>query len=126
MAIEPKIRQGRNELCKCGSGLKFKWCHGDPSKTAVLERIVQEAMERMIMDEKHRRKLITDQEYNTFLKKRSPDAIRPPVTQSDIQDALTAVGLKRCSGFLCNNPIPDKEVLCPVCKKKANNQSKGK
>ena len=24
-------QQGRNETCKCGSGLKFKKCHGAPS-----------------------------------------------------------------------------------------------
>jgi len=28
--------QGRNESCKCGSGLKFKKCHGTPSRALAL------------------------------------------------------------------------------------------
>lgn len=28
--------QGRNEPCKCGSGLKFKKCHGAPSRNLAL------------------------------------------------------------------------------------------
>jgi hypothetical protein len=27
---KPKEDQGRNDLCQCGSGLKFKRCHGSP------------------------------------------------------------------------------------------------
>jgi preprotein translocase subunit SecA len=27
-AIKERMRQGRNEPCKCGSGKKFKHCHG--------------------------------------------------------------------------------------------------
>ena len=28
--------QGRNEACRCGSGLKFKKCHGTPPRNLAL------------------------------------------------------------------------------------------
>jgi uncharacterized protein len=31
-ATPPKTKVGRNELCPCGSGLKFKKCCGSPAK----------------------------------------------------------------------------------------------
>jgi len=36
--LKPKSEgTGRNQLCRCGSGRKYKHCHGDQSKgTAVL------------------------------------------------------------------------------------------
>ena len=41
-------KQGRNELCTCGSGLKFKKCHGDPAKLLVVRHIANEVMLIMI------------------------------------------------------------------------------
>ena len=42
----------RNEPCSCGSGLKFKKCHGDPAKLAVVKHIANEAMLAMIAQAK--------------------------------------------------------------------------
>ena len=55
MSIQPKNKVGRNELCPCESGLKFKYCHGDPLKQAVCERIAGEAMVQLILEEKRKK-----------------------------------------------------------------------
>jgi len=43
-----KDKERLNEPCSCGSGLKFKKCHGDPAKLAVVKHIANEAMLIMI------------------------------------------------------------------------------
>ena len=43
-----KTKRKRNQPCTCGSGLKFKRCHGDPAKLAVVKHIANEAMLVMI------------------------------------------------------------------------------
>jgi len=49
MGIEiTQDKERRNEPCSCGSGLKFKKCHGDPAKLAVVKHIANEAMLIMI------------------------------------------------------------------------------
>jgi len=58
---------GRNELCPCGSELKYKWCHGDIGKRAVCEAIMRDAMVRLIMREKHKRSIITDEQLEVML-----------------------------------------------------------
>ena len=52
------IEPGRNEPCPCTSGLKFKHCHGDPLKTAVCQRVVDETMVRLITNEKFKKGMI--------------------------------------------------------------------
>jgi hypothetical protein len=42
----------------CGSGLKYKVCHGDPLKRAVCNRVANEKMVRLIYQEKIKRGLI--------------------------------------------------------------------
>lgn len=49
---------GRNDPCPCESGLKYKFCHGDPAKQAICNRVVQEAMLRLIFDERVKQKII--------------------------------------------------------------------
>lgn len=105
---------GRNEACVCGSGLKYKRCHGDPCKLAICNRIVDEHMTGLIMKEKLDRGLITKREHNAFLAKRRPDALREPVTQKDINKLLDSAGLKRCA---CGIPIPDNCEMCVKCKR---------
>lgn len=48
MAIQSKHKVGRNDPCPCGSGLKYKRCHGDPGKIAICEQAVRETMLRLI------------------------------------------------------------------------------
>lgn len=48
----------RNRLCPCGSGLKYKWCHGDPLKKEVCNRVANEKMFQLIHQEKKKRGLI--------------------------------------------------------------------
>lgn len=45
-------KPGRNEPCPCGSGLKYKKCHGDPLKQALCNRTANEKMVVLIEDEK--------------------------------------------------------------------------
>lgn len=57
MPLRTKHKVGRNERCMCGSGLKFKHCHGDPQKVAVCNRVANEKMVELIVAEKRKRKM---------------------------------------------------------------------
>ena len=48
----------RNSPCPCGSGLKFKYCHGDPLKQAVCNRVANEKMVELIRQEQKKRGVI--------------------------------------------------------------------
>lgn len=39
---------GRNELCPCGSGLKYKHCHGDDKKRQVVQKFAAALMGQLI------------------------------------------------------------------------------
>ena len=43
-------KPGRNEQCPCGSGLKFKFCHGDPLKMAICNQVANEKMVELIKE----------------------------------------------------------------------------
>ena len=49
---------GRNDLCPCESGLKYKICHGDEQKKAVVQRAADELMVRLIANELYKRDMI--------------------------------------------------------------------
>jgi hypothetical protein len=51
---------GRNDQCPCESGLKFKNCHGDPTKQSICNRLVQEAMLTLIFNERIRQGIICE------------------------------------------------------------------
>lgn len=59
MAVQPKTKVGRNDPCPCGSKLKFKFCHGDPMKQAVCNRVANEKMVELIRAEQKKRGLIS-------------------------------------------------------------------
>ena len=65
--LKAKTEPGRNELCPCGSELKFKWCHGDSTKRAVCEVVMRETMVRLIMQEKFKRGMITEEQLQMIL-----------------------------------------------------------
>ena len=50
MAIQLKKGNtpGRNDPCRCRSGLKVKDCHGDQQKIAVCNRVANEKMAQLI------------------------------------------------------------------------------
>jgi len=56
--IKDKKAPPRNSPCPCGSGLKFKWCHGDELKKAVCNRVVNEKMVQLIREEQKKRGLV--------------------------------------------------------------------
>lgn len=56
--LRPKHQVGPNHPCPCGSGLKFKHCHGDPGKRAVCERVMAEKMIELIIREQIKKGLI--------------------------------------------------------------------
>lgn len=56
--LKAKGKVGRNELCPCESGLKFKHCHGDEGKRAVCEAVMRETMVRLIIETKIKKGLI--------------------------------------------------------------------
>ena len=55
MALQLKHKVGRNEPCTCGSGLKSKYCHQDPTKIAICEVVVRETMLKLILQEKRKK-----------------------------------------------------------------------
>lgn len=65
--LKAKTEPGCNELCPCGSELKFKICHGDPAKRAVCEVVMRETMVRLIMQEKFKRGMITEEQLQMIL-----------------------------------------------------------
>ena len=52
---------GRNEPCPCGSGLKYKKCHGDVVKQEKCNKVANEMMVKLIVQEQ-RKKIITLQQ----------------------------------------------------------------
>jgi hypothetical protein len=52
LRLKSNSNPGRNELCPCQSGLKYKHCHGDPFKIAVCNRVANEKMCQLILEEK--------------------------------------------------------------------------
>lgn len=110
------LEPGRNELCVCGSGLKFKFCHGDPGKRAVCSRVAQEKMLHLIMDEKHRRGLLSIDEYNAFLNHCNPEIPPEPVSGRDVDKLIDSTGLIRCAD--CGSVVPSGDKLCMKCKRK--------
>ena len=51
-------KQGRNELCYCGQGLKVKHCHGDSVKIAECNHAAKLRMAELIVEEKLKKGLI--------------------------------------------------------------------
>lgn len=58
----------RNEPCSCDSGLKFKKCHGDPSKLAIARHAANEVMNIMIAQTKNERGMTDSAEYLEVLR----------------------------------------------------------
>ncbi|HDY89741.1 MAG TPA: hypothetical protein ENH82_16705 [bacterium] len=56
MTLKLKNREpGRNEPCPCKSGLKYKHCHGDLLKREVCNRVANETMVQLILQEKRKK-----------------------------------------------------------------------
>ena len=106
---------GRNDPCPCKSGLKFKLCHGDPGKAAACDRVAFEHMSKLIMAEKHKRKLISDEQYKAFRDRYDPEVKSEPVTERDVNELMASTGLTRCA---CGAVIPDDCEECVKCKGK--------
>jgi len=51
-------KTGRNEMCPCGSGLKFKYCHGDSTKLEACSYAAKYRMAELIVEEKIKRGLV--------------------------------------------------------------------
>ena len=49
---------GRNDPCPCKSGLKYKICHGDPAKHAMVKRAAEVAMNHLIQNERIKKGII--------------------------------------------------------------------
>lgn len=51
-------KPGRNELCPCKSGLKYKFCHGDELKIQLVNKAANVAMNHLIHGERIRKGII--------------------------------------------------------------------
>lgn len=115
---------GRNDPCYCGSGLKLKHCHEDSIKRMICSKIANEAMVHLILKEKHKKGMISDEEYQAFLDKTQPVTDPEPVKESDVDELMEDAGLKRCDN--CKAPIPDDKELCIKCEKLNEGETDGK
>ena len=105
---------GRNELCPCNSGLRFKWCHGDSGKAAACDRVAFEHMSKLVAREQHKHGILSDDQYRMFKERYDPEVSPMPVTRKDVNEILDKAGLKRC---VCGTPIPDNCEACVKCKR---------
>ena len=105
---------GRGDPCPCKSELKFRHCHGDGGKQAACDRIAFEHMSKLIMAEKHKRKLISDDQYKAFKERYDPAVAPPPVTERDVNELIASTGLTRCA---CGAVIPDDCKACIKCER---------
>ncbi len=48
---------GRNDLCPCQSGLKYKRCHGDEAKKAICNQVANQVMCQLIDRELKKREV---------------------------------------------------------------------
>lgn len=51
---------GRNERCPCGSGLKYKKCHGDSVKHAKVIKAAEQFMLQLIYEECEQKRINTE------------------------------------------------------------------
>ena len=59
MGLKPIGREpGRNDLCPCGSKLKYKYCHGDESKRVIANRVANLKMMQLVETEQKKRGII--------------------------------------------------------------------
>lgn len=58
MAIKGNQKPKRNKPCPCGSELKYKWCHGDMTKTLLAREAMNRRMAELIIEEKIMRGLL--------------------------------------------------------------------
>jgi len=121
----PKKTMGRNELCKCGSGLKHKKCHGDAAKIDTARRVAGIVMQRLIAEERYRKGLMDEQAFRAFLDASDYQVVEfketPPSTEPedhDVSKTLEDCGLERCE---CGSGIPvGHGTHCFKCKGKTN------
>lgn len=123
----PKRTTGRNEICKCGSGLKHKKCHGDASKIDTARRVAGIVMQRLIAEERFRKGLMDEQAFRAFLDasdykvvefKEVPPSQEPEEEDHDVESTLEGCGLERCE---CGSGIPvGHGTHCFKCKEKTN------
>jgi len=106
---------GRNKLCPCNSGLKFKFCHGNSGKVAACNRIANEHMSKLIAKEQHKRGILSDDQYKMFKERYDPEVMPEPVTERDVNELMASTGLTRCT---CGAVIPDDCETCVKCKGK--------
>ncbi len=50
--VSPRKKNNRNDRCPCGSGKKYKHCHGTPEACAACEEAAKKAQERNAVEMK--------------------------------------------------------------------------
>jgi hypothetical protein len=64
LQFKSNTRPGRNELCPCKSGLKFKKCHGDTVKITECNHAANLRMAQLIAEEQSKRNINTKEKTN--------------------------------------------------------------
>jgi hypothetical protein len=88
----------RNEPCPCGTGLKQKYCHGDPKKLYACNKVAQLYMMQLIIEERKKRGL---EPYNFTCEKCGKGTDKP--IQSKLNKRVLLCPNEECGGSVKRN-----------------------
>jgi SEC-C motif len=97
-------RPGRNDKCPCGSGLKYKHCHGDPEKANACIHLSQLYLMKLIAGARYRAGLIQRDDLEE-------------ITSRAEQDMLDIIGMVEVEepDDAPKVPVSAGLVRCPSC-----------
>jgi hypothetical protein len=119
---------GRNDKCPCGSGLKFKKCHGDPVLKQKCEKVVMLATVHEITPKRLQAGLIDQDTHDQVMSRVKTALIEMVVNeehqivesedrrleQRDVSEMQTILKLDKCPK--CGRPLPA-GTKCVKCHK---------
>jgi len=128
----------RNAKCECGSGLKFKKCHGDPVKTQVCAQIGRMMFAKLVTEARYRAKLITKYQCDVETSRLNEMMIdlvvgkepeegesAPATPEPEPERSLTdlQIGTEICAG--CGRRLPT-GMACAKCGKVTNETTRNR
>jgi len=78
----------KNKPCQCGSGLKYKWCHGDKDMVSKSLSVARLVFMCLVADKKVAKKLMTPYERDAFLKDVAVPTVLKMLDGTRLSDAL--------------------------------------
>jgi len=116
MQIQGGQKIPRNEPCPCDSGLKFKHCHGDTKKNAIVKQFANQLMLELILEEKYKKGMIDKKAYEEYIESRTSEEDVRVISPMGVENLQKETGLNRCKK--CGTPVSKPAVLCVKCGRK--------